>query len=144
MGNYRGCPSLHLAMRVPYTEKESRILGKVLRPLIQIEVFSVMKQDWEIIDDVLVDTGADLTVLPRYLGESIIRDIATGEYVEIKGVVPTSVLIAFIHCLKLKVAGIEFETKIAIADSNDVPPILGRCTALDLFTIEFIENLEKP
>src|SRR3989344_3116752 len=124
-------------MEFSYKQKESKILGHILRPLVRLEIFSDNKKDWEIMDDVLVDTGADLTVLPRYIGESLMNDITLGEYVEIKGIVPTSILIAFIHKLKIKAAGKEFETKVAIADSNDVRPILGRYGALDLFNIEF-------
>jgi len=129
-------------MRFSYKEKESRILGVILRPLIKIEVFSEKYRDWETIDDVLIDTGADLTVLPRFIGESIINDVTIGEYTEIKGIVPTSLLIAFIHRLKIKAADKEFETKVAIADSNDVPPILGRYEALDLFNLEFKKGKE--
>ncbi len=129
-------------MRFLYKEKESKILGAILRPLIKIEIFSEKHKDWEIIDNVLIDTGADLTVLPRFIGESIISDITTGEYTEIKGIVPTSLLIAFVHKLKIKAAGREFETKAAIADSNDVPPILGRYGALDLFDLEFKKGKE--
>ena len=129
-------------MKFPYIEKESKILGKILRPLIRIEIFSQERMDWETIDEVLVDTGADLCVIPRFLGEIIIGDITLGEYVEIKGVVPTSVLIAFVHKLKIRVAGKEFDTKVAIADSNDVPPILGRFLALDLFRLEFEKGKE--
>ncbi len=129
-------------MEFPYKQKESRILGHVLRPLIRLKIFSDNKKDWEIIDDVLVDTGADLTVLPRYIGELVINDITTGEYIEIKGIVPISIIIAFVHKLKLKVAEKEFETKVAIADSNDVQPILGRHNALDLFNIEFKKGKE--
>ena len=75
--------------------------------------------------------------MPRFIGEIVINDIITGEYTEIKGIVPTSLLIAFVHNLKIKVAGKEIETRVAIADSNDVPPILGRHGALDLFNLEF-------
>lgn len=129
-------------MNFPYIEKESRVLGKVLRPLIKIRIFSEKYKDWETIDNVLVDTGADLTVIPRFIGEGIISDITTGEYAEIKGIVPTSLLIAFVHRLKIKAADKEFETKVAIADSNDVPPILGRYEALDLFNLEFKKGKE--
>ena len=129
-------------MRFSYKEKESKILGKILRPLVEIEIFSQIRDDWEIVEEVLVDTGADISVLPRFIGEAIINDITTGEYIEIKGIVPTSILIGFIHTLKVKVAGKEFETKVAIADSNDVQPILGRYAALDLFGIEFKKGNE--
>lgn len=130
------------SVKYPYIEKESKILGKVLRPLIRIEIFSKTKNDWEVIDNVLADTGADLTLIPRYFGEGLVEDITKGNYVEIKGVVPTSVLIAFVHTFKIKTANKEFEAKVAIADSNDVPPIFGRRNALDLFNIEFQKGKE--
>ena len=48
----------------------------------------------------------------------------------------------YIHNLKVKIADIERETYIAIADSNDVPSIFGRAKGLDLFDANFI-NGEK-
>ena len=136
MGNKRGRFSMHI-IKFAYVEKQSKILGKTFRPVIPLEVFSEIKNNWEIIDNVLADTGADISILPRFLAEPLVDDITKGQYVEIKGVVPNTVLIAFIHILKLKLNNIEFETKVALADSNDVPPILGRYKALDLFDVSF-------
>ena len=129
-------------MKYQYREKSSKIFGTILRPLINIEVFSETKKDWEIIDNVLADTGADLCILPRFLAEPLVDDITDGQYVEIKGVVPNTVLIAFIHNLKIKLNKKEFTTKVALADSNDVPPILGRYGGLDLFEVTFNRGKE--
>jgi hypothetical protein len=110
--------------------------------LLTIEAYSPAEKSWITIHDVLADTGADITVLPRYVGEIIVGEITVGRYAEIKGVEPSSVLIAFIHKLKLNVCGREFETNVAIADSNNVPPILGRFKVLDLFDVEFKKGKE--
>jgi len=40
------------------------------------------------------------------------------------------------------VAGKEFETKVAIADSDETPVVLGRFEALDLFDAEFVNGRE--
>ncbi len=117
----------------PYKERENKILGRILRPLISLEVFSQTAKEWEIIDDVVVDTGADITTLPRFLAEPLVEDITAGEYVEIRGIAPGTTLVAFLHNLKMRINDKEFTTKVAIADSNDVPPLLGRFQALDLF-----------
>ncbi|MBL7170362.1 MAG: hypothetical protein ISS48_05080 [Candidatus Aenigmarchaeota archaeon] len=61
--------------------------------------------EWVSVDEALADTGADITLLPRFIGEMVVEDITNGKYIEIKGVVPSAVLIAFIHVLKLRVAG---------------------------------------
>ena len=127
-------------MKYPYLEKRSKILGRVRRPLVPVEI--AKGEEWIPVDEVLVDTGADITLFPRLIGELIVGDITKGKYVEIKGVVPSAALIAFIHNLRLRVAGKEFETKVGIADSNDIPPLLGRFESLDLFGIEFRRGRE--
>jgi len=127
-------------MRFEYTEKESRIVGNILKPLIEIEIFS-KNEVWYGLDEVLVDTGADITLIPKYVGEEIVDEIKSGQKASIKGISPVE-LIVYIHKLKIKVANKEFETKIAIADSDEVPTVLGRFEALDLFKAEFINGKE--
>ena len=138
MENKGGCFSMS-SIEFPYTTEKSRIFGNVKRPRMSISVFSKLDDNWVMIDDVLADTGADLTVLPRFIGELLVEDITTGEYTEIKGVVPASVLIAFIHLdMRVKIDEKEFRQPIAIADSNNVPSIFGRANGLDLFDANFL------
>lgn len=125
-----------------YRKKHSKIFGTVLRPLVDIEIWSKTNNEWEIIDNVLADTGADLSILPRFLAESLVKDITTGQYIEVRGVVPNTVLIAFVHTVQIRVNEKEFETKVAFADSNDVPPILGRYKGLDLFEVIYNKGKE--
>jgi hypothetical protein len=120
-----------------YKEQESLIFGKILRPLIDIEIFSEIEKDWIKIKEVLADTGADISIIPRSTGELILHDITKGKIHEIKGIVPFARLIVYIHNLKFRINGKKFELPVAIADSSDVPPILGRVKGLDLFNVNF-------
>ena len=129
-----------MPMEVEFPYEESNVFEGVKRPRIKLKVLSGLAGDWVIVDEVLVDTGADFCVLPRCIGETIVRDITTGRYVEIKGVVPGARLIAYIHQLKIKIADLELETYVAIADSDDVPSIFGRVKALDLFDANFLKG----
>ncbi len=52
-----------------YKEKKSGIFGKVGRPLIDLEIYSQTKKRWLIISEVLADSGADVSLLPRYIGK---------------------------------------------------------------------------
>jgi len=131
---------MHMEIEIPYKEEESDVFEFVKRPRIKLKVLSELVNDWVIVDEVLADTGADFCVLPRCIGETIVRDITTGRYVEIKGVVPGARLIAYIHQLKIKIADMELETYVAIADSDDVPSIFGRVKALDLFDANFLKG----
>jgi hypothetical protein len=120
-----------------YKEQESLIFGKILRPLIDIEIFSEIEKDWIKIKEVLADTGADISIIPRSTGELILHDITKGKIHEIKGIVPFARLIVYIHNLKFRINGKKFELPVAIADSSYVPPILGRVKGLDLFNVNF-------
>lgn len=119
-----------------YIEKESRIFGKVRRPLIDIEI-KTHSGEWLEIKEVLADTGADISILPRNLAHLIMENVEDGKTEEIKGIAPYANLIVFIHDLTLRIGEREFTLPVAIADSDDVPPILGRVKGLDLFASVF-------
>lgn len=127
-------------MKFGYLEKESRVVGSILKPLIEIEIFS-KNELWYGLDEVLVDSGADITLIPKYIGEEIVNEIKSGEKAFLRGISPVE-LIVYIHKLKIKVAGKEFEAKVAIADSDEVPSVLGRFGALDLFDATFSRGKE--
>lgn len=112
-----------------------------------LRVFSPLKKKWLLISEILADTGADISILPKSLGESIIGDITTGRYLEIRGITPLAFLGVFIHNLKCQIGDYIFKAPFAVANSDDVPPILGRVKGLDLFFASFIKgkviSLEK-
>lgn len=124
----------------PYAKEESGIFGSVMRPRIIMDLFSIPRAEWLPIDDVLADTGADLSVLPRFIGELLVEDTTDGTYSEIKGVIPGTTLVAYVHQIKARVGNAEFEAPVAIADSNDVPAIFGRVDGLDRFDANFLNG----
>jgi hypothetical protein len=89
-----------------YTEKESGFFGKVLRPLIEVEIQGDTLE-WIKIENALADTGADISVLPRDVGDLLIEDVTKGKPYEIRGIVPYAKLIVYIHQLKLRLNGKE-------------------------------------
>lgn len=124
----------------PYREEESDVFKSVKRPRMSFEIFSIRKNKWITLDEVLADTGADFCVLPRFIGNLLVEDITKGKYIEIKGVVPGVRLIAYIHNLKIRINGKEFEAPVALADSDDVPMIFGRVKSLDIFNANFFKG----
>ena len=125
-----------------YKEQDSGIFGKISRPLIKVDVYSFTKDKWYGISDILADTGADISILPRNLGESLVKDITKGKIQEVKGIVPFSKLTVYIHNLKFRINSKEFELPVAIADSDDVLPILGRVRGIDLFDVTFNKGIK--
>ena len=130
------------ALSFPYVEGASVIFGTVLRPLVSLEAYSELLNRWVPLEDLLADTGADISVLPRPLGELLVDDVTTGRYSPLSGVNPAAVLPAFIHVVRIRLGDAEFEMPVAIADSSLVPPVLGRKDALDRFVVRFIVGEE--
>jgi len=119
-----------------YVEGESDIFGKVSRPLITIRFFSEIRNIWIPAYDTLVDSGADISIIPKFLGELLVENIPDGKEVEIKGVVPNSKLIGWLHDLKVIVAGKQFNLPVVIVNSDKTLVILGRVKGLDIFNVE--------
>ena len=119
-----------------YEECDSGIFKKVKRPLISLDVKSY-NGEWIHLRDVLADTGADISILPRDIGELLVGDITNGKTIELRGVVPYAKLIVFIHDICFRLNDKEFIAPTAISESNDVLPILGRTNGLDLFEVIF-------
>lgn len=126
----------------PYKVKGSGIFGKTKRPLIDLYILSEVQKAWLFLADVLADTGADISILPRAIGESLIKDIKGGKYLEIRGITPGAYTEVFIHNLTCRIGEVKFRAPFAIADSDDVPPILGRTKGLDLFEAIFYKGKE--
>lgn len=126
----------------PYKEKESGIFGKTKRPLVDLYLFSEIKKGWLFLSEVLADTGADLSILPRTIGESLVKNVKKGRYLEIRGIAPGAYTEVFLHPLICKIGEIKFKAPFAIADSDDIPPILGRFKGLDLFEAMFYKGKE--
>ena len=116
-----------------YQEDKSSLFGIIKRPLVELEIYSIKLKKWIPFKRVLADTGADICLLPRFMGNLLVEDATTGIYKRLRGVVPNTFLNGFIHNLKIRIADQEFTAIVFIADSEDVTPILGRAKALDLF-----------
>jgi hypothetical protein len=130
------------ALNFPYIEGASVIFGTILRPLVSLEAYSEPLGQWVPLENLLADTGADISVLPRPLGELLVDDVTAGRYSPLSGINPSAVLPAFIHIVQVRLGDEEFEMPLAIADSSLIPPVLGRKDALDRFVVRFVVGEE--
>lgn len=124
-----------------YRKQESRIFGKILRPLIDLEILSYVRQRWIRVENVLADTGADISLLPRSIGELVVRSVAKGKHIQVGGIVPETSLDVHLHDLKFRIDDIIFRLPVGIGPSDTVPPILGRVKGLDLFNARFAKGI---
>ena len=120
-----------------YKEDVSAIFGKIKRHIIKISVYSEVGKTWLGIENVLADSGADVSILPREIGENLVEKMSAGKEVKLRGVVPYSFTLGFVHNLKIKINGKEFVAPVVLIDSDDVHPILVRRGALDESVVTF-------
>lgn len=128
-------------VKFPYTERFHTLFGTIKRPVITLLLHSDLFDQWLILNDVLVDTGADISVIPLSLGQILVDDIEHGEPIHLGGVLSSGVVFnAFVHRVQAKLDDIAFEMPAAIALSDTIPPIFGRREALDRFNVHFLKG----
>ncbi|MBI2136204.1 hypothetical protein HYU06_03975 [Candidatus Woesearchaeota archaeon] len=117
--------------------EHSRIFGPILRPVARV---FFINNNIEYPEHVYVDSGADISLIPKSIGDIIGFVIEkTDKITEIKGVGERAVPI-IIKKIKLKIGDKVFDIRIAWALIEEVPLLLGRTDIFDLFDICFKKN----
>ena len=124
-------------MVVPYSTEGSNVFETVLRPRLNLSLYSEVFSEWLTIEDVMADTGADISLLPKNLGILLVGNIRQGKRYRMTGLIADSVRYFYIHRIKAKIGPKRFTAIFAIAAGDDVPPTLGRIGALDKLNIEY-------
>ena len=109
--------------------------------MITLHVHSDLFDQWLTLNDVLVDTGADISVIPLLLGQILVDHIEHGQPIHLGGAASSPVMFnAFVHRVQAKLGNLTFAMPLAIAISDTIPPIFGRQEALDRFTARFVKG----
>ncbi|MCD6162293.1 MAG: hypothetical protein J7K40_07755 [candidate division Zixibacteria bacterium] len=122
---------------VPYVNEESNVFRMIKRPKLSMSIYSKQFEQWIYVEDVLADTGADISVLPESMGILMVGDYRKGERFKITGLLPQNIANMYIHKLSIRIGSKVFRTRFAISNSNDIPPTLGRVGGLDKFDIQY-------
>jgi len=128
-----------MIVEFPYQSEKSKLFGTMLRP---VAVVKLKQADRVVPVEMYVDSGADVTVIPRRLGEFLGFVIEQGEISEICGI-GDAVVPIIVKNTRMNIGEREFDARIAWAMINDVPPLLGRLDVFDRFDIEFKQNEKK-
>ena len=120
-------------MQFKYRKEFSRTLGVIYRPVAEA-IF--INGDKEVRDFPYIDSGADITLIPRSVGELLGLGVG-GEEIKEMGGVGGSKVPTILKTLKVRIGEFEFPIKIAWALVEDVPPLLGRVDVFDKFEVTF-------
>jgi hypothetical protein len=108
-------------------------LGIVYRPFIRVKLIN---GSYAIAKEFLVDAGADITLIPLHTEKALrLSPPQPGEIFPlggIGGVVPT-----VYRTVKMQIGNYHLEARIAWAQSENIPLLLGRTDVFDFFKITF-------
>ncbi|MBI2616569.1 aspartyl protease family protein [Candidatus Gottesmanbacteria bacterium] len=115
-------------------------LGHIYRPIAKV-TFHSPKVEKAVDVWMVVDTGADYTILPRHISKKL-RISFKSDCIKDKtfGVGGNQTIYFYKSKLKATIGSIERKIPIAFFDNNEIPPLLGRLGFLESFDTEFLKT----
>lgn len=120
-----------------FREERSSIFGPINRPVVEVVYFNGEK---EADGTPYLDSGADVSLIPKSLGELLGLSIEKGDAIsEMNGVGEIGVPV-IIKKINLRIGTKVLSTRIAWALVEEVPLLLGRIDIFNIFDITFKRN----
>jgi len=120
-----------------FREESSGLFGRIKRPVAKI---ILINRDKEIPQIFYVDSGADITLVPRSIGEILELDNPSpSEITDIKGIGEKGVPMV-LRKVTIKLGSLNIESRIGWALIEEVPLLLGREDFFKYFDIVFSKN----
>ena len=120
----------------PYKADRVRTGGLVYRPAAFVQVMA-QNGSWHLFRP-YVDSGADLTLLKRCDCEDMGYDLKTGILRPIGGISKTLVR-TYVHQINMRIGETQFLCRVAFAEIDTIPRLLGRLDVFHQFQICFEE-----
>lgn len=122
-----------------YRKENSKLIGVIYRPIAKVEFKSNVGWVPELM---YVDSGADITLIPKSLGDLLGFDISTEAIHEVRGIGETAIPV-ILKNIELKLGEYVFNSRVAWALIEEVPPLLGRLDIFDAFEVSFQQNEKR-
>lgn len=125
-----------MVLKFAFRTGKSSILGKIYRPVAQVFFWSKATHSWIEIW-MIVDTGADYTLLPRFiardLGINLEKDCKTFTTFGIGG----GERVYFLPKTRVKLGMWERTIPVGFLERNEIPPLMGRHLFFETFEARF-------
>lgn len=119
----------------PFEEKKSNIFSKIKRPIAVVYFWSKLINGW-LGYTMIVDTGADFTILPRYRSLDLGVDLEKDCFQKTTSGVGGKVVLFFLKKkADIKIGNFQLHIPLGFLNSNTVPPLLGREECLNIFRL---------
>lgn len=127
-------------IRFPFEDAGENKFGHIWRPIAKVTLKSPSQEKWVNVW-MVVDTGADYTIIPRHFSEKLRISLERDCFKDSTFGVGGNQTIYF-YKLKVmaKIGRSERKIPLAFFDNNEVPALLGRLGFLETFNTEFLKS----
>lgn len=126
-----------MSVSFPFKEEQSPIFGTIRRPIAEVSFKHHTNTIWQPVT-MIIDTGADYTLLPRFfasiLGIHLIKDCRV---IITQGVGGKSSVYLLKKKLRVKIGDFEREIPLGFLRNDYIPPLLGRQEFFETFRVVF-------
>lgn len=126
-----------MATVFPFKEEKSPLFGKIRRPIAEVYFKHKTKDVWQPVT-MLIDTGADYTLFPKFLalplGVTLSRDC---KIISTQGVGGKSRVFLLKRKTSIRVGKFERQVPVGFLDNDYIPPLLGRQEFFETFKVVF-------
>ena len=122
-----------MQIEFPFTKISKGPLGEIFRPYAEVLIFAKKRKVW-LPANMVIDTGADYTLLPRKYAISLGIDLSNDCIAETSLGVGGSETVYLYKNLLIKLGSWQKKIPVGFLERDDIPALLGR--------LEFIEALK--
>lgn len=126
-----------MSVQFRYKEERSEIMGRISRPIADIEFLSV-EGEW-IDAHPYIGSGAAITVIPYTFGRLLGFKLAEAEVKELRGV-GGSVLPIILKEVDMRIGKFQLKGRVAWSLAESVPFLLGRLDIFDKYNFMFRQS----
>ncbi len=123
----------------PFERRQSQRFGTILKPIIPVRLSGPVRA---VNVFMLVDSGADLSILPYSVGETLGLQLDIGTRNEVQGIGEGAVPY-LLGAVEVQIGGLALRVRIGWALIEEVPFLLGRLDVFGELAIEFREFENK-
>ena len=128
-----------MALKFLFRKESSTILGTIHRPIAKVLFLSKKGNYWSEIW-MIVDTGADYTLLPRYVAHDLQIDLEKECKVLLTQGIGGAEKVYFLPKITVKLGEWERTIPVGFLERDGIPPLMGRHLFFETFEATFSPN----
>jgi len=123
---------------IPFDRRRSAVFGTVRRPVVPVALWSARARAWvEVV--MLVDTGADVTLLPHPYADILGVDLSRQCRPITSAGIGGTEAVQLLPRLAMRLGPWSRRIPVGFLRRDDVPPLLGRIRCLDTFAVRLAD-----